>query len=64
MSIQTSMTFSESVSPTKQSQDQFMNKVDMNKVERVDDIQRVDDMQNSRNVVENVQVNHRHNRTL
>ena len=46
--IRTSLTFSESASPAKQSQKQIMNMVDMNKVEREDD------MQNSRSAGENV----------
>jgi len=48
MSIRTSLTFSESASPAKQSQEQIMNMVDMNKVEREDD------MQISRSAGENV----------
>jgi hypothetical protein len=48
MSIRTSLTFSDSASPAKQSQEQIMNMVDMNKVEREDD------MQNSRSAGENV----------
>jgi hypothetical protein len=48
MSIRTSLTFSESASPAKQSQEQIMNMVDMNKVEREDD------MQNSGSAGENV----------
>jgi hypothetical protein len=48
MSIRTSLTFSASVSPAKQTQEQIKNMVDMNKVEREDD------MQNSRSAGENV----------
>jgi hypothetical protein len=48
MSIRTSLTFSESVSPANQSQEQIKSMVDMTKVEREDD------MQNSRSAGENV----------
>jgi hypothetical protein len=48
MSIRTSLTFSESASQAKQSQEQIKNMVDMNKVEREDD------MQISRSAGENV----------